>query len=88
MVSSTNALLADGFDDILVIAPLPKSHAGIPTVQQDLERLRVHADVHLIIPNAASKTAIGKNIYDPSRRAAAADAGRTQGHAAARHAHG
>jgi NTE family protein len=86
MVSSANALLADGFDNILVIAPLPKSYGGIPTVRQDVERLSTRAATRLIIPDTASKTAISPNIYDPARRAAAADAGRTQGRAVAEHA--
>jgi NTE family protein len=84
MVSSANALVAQGFDDILVIAPLPKAYAGVPTVQDDVKRLRdTHARAHLTIPDAASRTAIGPNIYDPTRRPAAADAGRVQGRAAA-----
>jgi hypothetical protein len=33
----------------------------------------------LVVPDDASKVAIGGNIYDFTRRAAAADAGREQG---------
>jgi NTE family protein len=87
MVSSANALLAEGYDDILIIAPLPKGHGGVPDVAADVERLqgRGRGTVHLITPDAASATAIGPNIYDPARRAQTADAGREQGRAAAAH---
>lgn len=83
MVSSANATLATGHDQILVIAPLPRSYGGIPTVARDVATLASQADAHLIVPDAAARTAIGDNIYDTRRRAACADAGRAQGRAAA-----
>jgi NTE family protein len=83
MVSSANARLAEGFDDILVIAPLPRGHGGMPSSHQEVASLGAHASVHLVVPDSASRTAIGKDIYDASRRAAAADAGRAQGTTAA-----
>ena len=79
MVSSANTRLAEGFDEILVIAPLPRNHGGVPWVRQEVERLSGRRTVHLIVPNDASRAGIGPNIYDSSRRAAAADAGREQG---------
>jgi len=82
MVSSANTPLAEEFDEILVIAPLPGNHGGLPSVRQEVERLRAHRTVHLIVPDDVSRAGIGPNIYDPSRRAAAADAGREQGQAA------
>ena len=82
MVSSTNALLAEGFDDVLVLSPIPKSHGGVPNVDADVKSLRARSSVRLVVPDAASKGAIGPNIYDSSRRALAADAGYAQ----ARHA--
>jgi NTE family protein len=79
MVSSANARLAEGFDEILVIAPLPRGHGGMPSVGREVASLGAHPSVHLIVPDQASRTAIGRDIYDASRRAAAADAGRAQG---------
>ena len=78
MVSPTNALLAEGFDNILVLAPLPKTHGGVPNVYEDVRWLREHSSVHLIVPDTASRTAIGPNIYDHTRRTTAADAGHAQ----------
>ena len=83
MVSSANAMLATGFHDVLVIAPLPKSYAGIPPVARDVATLGEAANAHLITPDSESRRAIGNNIYDTDRRAACADAGRAQGRAAA-----
>jgi NTE family protein len=83
MVSSANAHLAEGFDEILVIAPLAGSHGGVPSVRQEVQRLSERRTADLIVPDEASQAAIGRNIYDASRRAAAADAGREQGAAAA-----
>ena len=79
MVSSTNARLAEGFDEILVIAPLPRSHGGVPSAHDDVAALSARALVNLIVPDTAGRMAIGPNIYDASRRAAAAQAGRRQG---------
>jgi NTE family protein len=79
MVSSTNTRLAEDFDEVLVIAPLAQNHGGLPSVQQEVERLDGPRAVHLIVPDDSSKAAIGSNIYDPSRRPEAADAGREQG---------
>jgi len=81
MVSSANTRLAERFDEILVIAPLARNHGGLPSVRQEVERLSGHRTIHLIVPDDESRAGIGPNIYDPSRRAAAADAGREQGKA-------
>jgi NTE family protein len=79
MVSSANARVAEGYDEILVLAPLPRSYGGVPSARDDVEHLSAHATVQLIVPDQDSQAAIGPNIYDPSRRPAAADAGRAQG---------
>ena len=83
MVSSTNARLARGVDDLVVIASLPRGHGGVPSVRQETELLRGRSTVHLIVPDDASRAAIGPNIYDPGRRGAAAAAGHAQGRTAA-----
>jgi NTE family protein len=79
MVSAANARLADGYERILVIAPMPKGHGGIPSAQQDVEAMRATSRVELITPDAQSVTAIGPNPYDPARRGPVAAAGRAQG---------
>jgi NTE family protein len=83
MVSSANALLAGGYERVLVIAPIAKGYGAVPSVAQDVETLRRTAAVELIVPDAAALDAIGPNRYDPARRPAAAAAGRDQGREAA-----
>jgi NTE family protein len=75
---ATGYPLADGFDDVIVIAPMSGGRPGLPSAQREVESLSARASVRLIVPDSASKTAIGPNIFDASRRAAAAGAGRTQ----------
>ncbi|MFC8360742.1 patatin-like phospholipase family protein [Streptomyces griseorubiginosus] len=79
MVSAANAILAAGHDRIVVLAPMPEGHAGIPSAQDDVARLSQSAQTALATPDAASRAAIGPNPYDPSRAKLAADAGRQQG---------
>jgi NTE family protein len=83
MVSAVNARLANNYEKVLVIAPMPKGHAGIPSAQQDVAAMRATARVELITPDAPSTQAIGPNPYDPARRGPVAAAGRDQGKQAA-----
>jgi NTE family protein len=83
MVSAANARLAGNYTRVLVIAPMPKGHAGIPSAQQDVEAMRATAKVELITPDPQSVQAIGSNPYDPARRGPVAAAGRGQGRQAA-----
>jgi NTE family protein len=71
MRSATNADLAAECDRIVVIAPI--SPRG-----RQVERLREHADVVVIRPDAASRAAAGRNLLDPARRGPSARAGRAQ----------
>jgi NTE family protein len=64
MVSAANARLANGYERVLVIAPVPKGHAGIPSAHQDVEVMRATAKVELITPDPQSVHAIGPNPYD------------------------
>jgi NTE family protein len=77
--SGTNADLATGADEIIVVAPMA---AFAPPVE--LAALREHARVTLIQPDAAALEAIGPNVLDPSRRTLALEAGLLQGAALAR----
>lgn len=79
MVSTTNAHLADGFQRVVVIAPMPDGYGAIPGATQDVAAMRARSRVLLISPDTASVAAVGPNIYDPTRRRPAAVAGRAQG---------
>ncbi len=79
MVSTTNARLAEGYGRIVILAPIPAGFGLIPGAAQDAEALRGHADVFLTAPDKQSIAAIGPNMYDPTRRSGAANAGRAQG---------
>jgi len=79
MVSSANARLADGYERIIVLAPMPAGFGDIPGVEEDVAALRERATVVLFSPDEQSILAIGPNPYDPSRRGPAAEAGESHG---------
>lgn len=79
MVSSTNALLAEGYEQIIILSPMPSGYGSIPGAAEDAALLSAGADVHLITPNESSIAAIGPNPYDPLRSSITAIAGREQG---------
>jgi NTE family protein len=79
MVSSANARLADGYDRIVVLAPMPAGYGAVPGVEDDVAAMRAAASVVLLSPDQESTLAIGPNPYDPSQRSHAAAAGRNQG---------
>jgi len=83
MVSTTNARLAEGYERVVVLAPMPVALGAIPGAAQDLAVLSEHAHTLLIAPDDACVAAIGPNPYDPDRRGPAAAAGRAQGTALA-----
>ena len=78
MRSSANADLAAGADRIVVIAPLTQGGGATPKVADQVAALRSGATVALITPDAEALSAIGRNVLDPARRAAAARAGQRQ----------
>jgi NTE family protein len=81
--SGTNADLAVGTSEIVVIAPMADvSPLGAPPAE--LDALRARASVTLVKPDAGAKRAIGPNVLDASRREAALEAGLAQGSALAR----
>jgi NTE family protein len=79
MVSSTNARLADGYQRVIVLAPMPAGFGSIPGVEDDVAAMQEDATVCLLSPDEESVRAIGPNPYDPERRGPAAVAGRLQG---------
>ena len=76
--SAANVDLAGGHGRVVVIAPITAAlrHADKPAVQAAALGPAVRTAV--VSPSHAALTAIGRNPLDPSRRAAAAEAGRTQ----------
>jgi NTE family protein len=79
MVSATNARLADGYERVVILAPLPTGYGLIPGAAEDAATMSANATVLLITPDSQSVAEIGPNIYDPTRRSAVAIAGREQG---------
>jgi NTE family protein len=79
MRSSANADLADGYQRVVIIAPLPRGTKRIPGPYQQAKALVAGgAQVVVVSPDKAAAAAIGRNVLDPAHRAPAARAGRTQ----------
>jgi NTE family protein len=78
--SGTCADLAAGAESVVVLAPMANAPAFPGTgLGAELEALGEEARTAVVHPDEAATTAIGPNVLDPSRRAAAAEAGRAQG---------
>ncbi|MGZ4622998.1 MAG: patatin-like phospholipase family protein [Blastococcus sp.] len=76
MRSAANADLAQGYDRLVVLAPISRGFGPMASV--DAQVTGLVARVAVVSPDAASKTAIGKNVLDPAARAPSAKAGRAQ----------
>jgi NTE family protein len=76
MRSGANADLANGYERVVVLAPLPRGFGLMTSV--DAQVTGLVSRVAVVSPDAAARTAIGKNVLDPAARAAAARAGRRQ----------
>jgi NTE family protein len=72
--SSTNADLAEGFDRVVIVAPMPT-----PDTWREVEALRATSRVDVVRPDENSLAAIGANPLDPSVREPCARAGERQG---------
>jgi NTE family protein len=77
MRSAANADLAEGYDRLVVLAPIPRGAGPMTSVDAQVTGM-VRARVAVVSPDADSRTAIGKNVFDPAARAASARAGRAQ----------
>jgi NTE family protein len=85
MRSGTNADLAKGYDNVIVVAV----RAGVEGPMAEVSKQRLESElatltesgsaVTLITPDAASQEAFGVNLMDFTRRAGAAEAGLAQG---------
>jgi NTE family protein len=84
MYSAVNAHLASGYDSVLIIAPGASFDSGADSLSEAASRLRAQgAGVVTIEPDQQTKEAIGPNLFDPDRRAAAAAEGARQARATA-----
>ncbi len=74
--SAANADLAQGYDRLVVLAPIPR---GIgPMASVDAQVTGMVSRIVVISPDADSRRAIGRNVLDPAARAPSAEAGRAQ----------
>jgi NTE family protein len=76
MRSAANADLAQGYDRLVVLAPISRGVGPMASV--DAQVTGMVSRVAVISPDAASRKAIGRNVLDPAARAPSARAGRTQ----------
>jgi NTE family protein len=76
MRSGANADLADGYDRLVVLAPIPRGFGPMASV--DAQVTGLVARVAVVSPDRDSRTAIGRNVLDPAARAPSAKAGRAQ----------
>jgi NTE family protein len=76
MRSAANADLAQGYDRLVVLAPIPRGFGPMASV--DAQVTGMVSRVAVISPDAAGRKAIGRNVLDPAARAPSARAGRTQ----------
>jgi NTE family protein len=76
--SGANADLAAGYDRIVVIAPIARAMGPMPGVDTQVEALRARSEVCLVTPSPTALAAFGRNLLDPAKRAAAAQAGMAQ----------
>jgi NTE family protein len=82
--SGTSADLAAGSEAVVVLAPMGDVSTFPGTgLAAELASLGEGVRTAVVHPDEAAVTAIGPNVLDPRRRAAAAEAGRAQGQALA-----
>ncbi|RBY89366.1 patatin-like phospholipase family protein [Blastococcus sp. TF02A-30] len=81
MRSAANADLAQGYDRLVVLAPIVRGVGPLASVDAQVSGLV--ARVAVVSPDDASRTAIGRNVLDPAARAPSARAGRAQAAAVA-----
>ncbi|MGY2082827.1 patatin-like phospholipase family protein [Blastococcus sp. SYSU DS0539] len=76
MRSAANADLAQGYDRLVVLAPIPRGVGPLASV--DAQVTGMLARVAVVAPDQGSRAAIGRNVLDPAAREPAARAGRAQ----------
>lgn len=84
MQSPTNALLAQGFERVIIVAVAPRGMQHWAPLASEVAALRASgSQVTLIVPDSASRAALFPNPADSRRRQASARAGLAQGRAEA-----
>jgi NTE family protein len=79
MRSAANVDLAAGCERIVVIAPLVRGFATMPSVARQVAELRSAGRAVVVVsPDQAALAAIGRNVLDAAHRAPAARAGHAQ----------
>ncbi|MEV0005231.1 patatin-like phospholipase family protein [Micromonospora sp. NPDC050980] len=82
--SPVNADLAAGAGRVVVLAPTSAAVGPMPRLSAQVAALRsAGARVAVVVPDRAARAAIGRNVLDPTRRAASARAGFAQAGAVA-----
>ena len=87
--SGTSAELAEGFERIVVVAPLATptqriSSLARPVLDREVAALRAAGStVEVIVPDAEAREAFGPSMMDAARRRPAAETGERQGKASA-----
>jgi len=77
--SLANADLAAGYERVVIVAPVARGIGHMTSPRRQAAALAAAgARVVLVRPDRAARRAIGRNVLDVSRRAAAASAGRAQ----------
>jgi NTE family protein len=77
MRSPANVDLAAGYRRVVVLAPIAQAFGKRTSPASQLAALGAERTA-LVVPDAASKAAIGRNVLDPAARAPSARAGRAQ----------
>jgi len=77
MRSTANVDVATGADRVVVLAPLPRSVSKKASIRAQLERVGPRA-WSVVTPDPEALAAFGRNLLDPSKRRAAAEAGLRQ----------
>ena len=78
-----NADLAAGCDRVVVVAPVTIAFRRSSRIANQLSKLGPSVHSVVVSPDREARTAIGRNVLDPARRAASARAGRRQAASAA-----
>ncbi|HYK98956.1 MAG TPA: hypothetical protein VEU77_11260, partial [Candidatus Acidoferrales bacterium] len=68
-----------GAERVVVLAPVTFASRRSGRIATQLAALGPAVRSIVVTPDAASRTAIGKNVLDPARRGVSAQAGRKQG---------
>ncbi|MFD4555204.1 patatin-like phospholipase family protein [Streptomyces sp. NPDC058469] len=86
--TTTNLHLADGYDHILAVAPIPRAVGPHPSAAQQTAQLAARgAEITLVTPDRAARRAMGRDMTADARRPAAARAGHAQATALAHRVH-